>query len=84
MGKKLDMVAQTTKDLQKMCKELGLTMHLVVSDNKDMIETGCGGCNNIVHLIGDGIIGLADQMETDVSNILSHILVYVMGDEKDE
>lgn len=81
MGKKLDMVAQTTKDLQKMCKELGLTMHLVVSDNKDMIATGCGGSNNIIHLLGDGIADLSEQMGVDSTVVLAHLIVYLKGEE---
>lgn len=84
MGKKLNMVAQTTKDLQKMCKELDLTMHLVVTDNKDMIVTGCGNSNDVIHLIGDGIIDLAMEMDADVLDILSHLIVYINGVVKDE
>lgn len=84
MGKKLDMVAQTTKDLQKMCKELDLTMHLVVTDNKDMISTACGNGNDVIHLLGDGIIDLSKQLDENVVSVLSHLIIYVNGVPEDE
>ena len=80
MSKKLDMVAQSTKDLQRMCKQLDLTMHLTVSDGKHIITAGCGGSYNIIHLIGDGICDLAEQLDTNVEEILTHIAMYLAGD----
>lgn len=83
MGKKLKMVAQTTKDLQKMCKQLDLTMHLVVSDDIGLITTACGSPNKVVHIVGDGIASLAEQMDVDVDVILAHLIVYLKGEEKE-
>ena len=82
MSKKLDMVAQTTKDLNKMCKELGLVMHLVVTDGESMISTAQGHPNKIIHLLGDGICSLAEEMGTNVEEILTHIVVYLGGIEE--
>ena len=81
MGKKLDMVAQTTKDLNKMCKELGLVMHLVVSDGENMISTAQGHPDKIIHLLGDGICTLAEHMSTNVEEVLTHIVLYLGGTE---
>lgn len=81
MGKKLDIVKQTTKDLNKMCKELGLTMHLVVSDGDDMISTAQGYPDKIIHLLGDGICDLSEQMGTNVEEVLTHIVLYLGGTE---
>ena len=84
MGKKLNMVAQTSKDLQKMCKELDLTMHLVITDNTDMISTAYGSSNDVIHLLGDGIIDLAKQLDENVVSVLSHLIIYVNGVPEDE
>lgn len=84
MGKKLDMVAQTTKDLNKMCKELGLVMHLVVSDGESMISTAQGHPDKIIHLLGDGICSLAEHMGTNVEEVMTHIVVYLAGEGEDE
>jgi predicted metal-dependent phosphoesterase TrpH len=81
MGKKLDMVAQTTKDLNKMCRELGLVMHLVVSDGENMISTAQGHPDKIIHLLGDGICALAEHMGTNIEEVLTHIVVYLGGSE---
>ena len=81
MGKKLDMVAQTTKDLNKMCKELGLVMHLVVSDGENMISTAQGHPDKIIHLLGDGICTLAEHMGTNVEEVLTNIVLYLGGTE---
>lgn len=81
MSKKLDMVAQTTKDLRTMCKELGLVMHLVVSDGENMISTAQGHPDKVVHLLGDGIYSLAEHMGVDVEEVLTHIIVYLGGNE---
>ena len=84
MGKKLNMVAQTSKDLQKMCKELDLKMHLVISDDKDMISAGCGELDKLVHLLGDSLIDIAKESGEPVVNVLSHLIVYVNGVPEDE
>lgn len=81
MSKKLDMVAGTTKDLQKMCKELGLIMHLVVSDEVDMISTAQGHPDKVIHLLGDGICTLAEHMGTNVEEVLTHLVMYLGGSE---
>ena len=81
MGKKLDMVAQTTKDLNKMCRELGLVMHLVVSDGENMISTAQGHPDKIIHLLGDGICTLAEHMGANVEEVLTHIVLYLGGTE---
>lgn len=81
MGKKLDIVAQSTKDLQKMCRELGLVMHLVVSDGENMISTAQGHPDKIIHLLGDGICTLAEHMGTNVEEVLTHIVLYLGGTE---
>ena len=81
MGKKLDIVAGATKDLNKMCKELGLVMHLVVSDGENMISTAQGHPDKIIHLLGDGICTLAEHMGTNVEEVLTHIVMYLGGIE---
>lgn len=84
MGRKLDMVAQTTKDLSKMCRELGLVMHLVVSDGENMISTAQEHPDKIIHLLGDGICSLAEHMGTNVEEVMTHIVVYLAGEREDE
>lgn len=79
MGKKLEMVAQTSKDLHKMCKELDLKMHIVISDGKDMISAGCGEVDTLVHLIGDSLIDIAKESGEPVVSVLSHLIIYVNG-----
>lgn len=79
MGKKLNMISQSSKDLQKMCKQLDLTMHMVISDKEDMITTGCGETNDIIHTVADGIHDLAEQIGVDDIDVLSHIIIYLNG-----
>lgn len=81
MGAKLDMVKQTTKDLQKMCKELGIPLHLIVSDGESIITTACGNMKEILSIIGISIVDLANQSGLTIPEVMSEIFVNVMEEE---